>query len=83
MSAPLPLSGHNPFTRGYQTHQFKVESVSLPGSNALDANGLVSPQSVFDALANPPASGLLAEDVTPIEERADVAAHPQTGIVPN
>jgi hypothetical protein len=82
MTAPGPLNGVNPFTAAYQKRQFKVESVSLPGSNAVH-NGLVGAQTVFDALVSPPTSAVTAENVNPLEEEADVDVTPQPGIVPD
>jgi hypothetical protein len=70
MSAPLPLSGQNPYTLGYQKRQFKVQSTSLPGSNAVH-NGKVGPQTVFDSLVSPPAAGVIAEEQTPLVEEAE------------
>lgn len=70
MSAPLPLSGANPYALGYQKRQFKVQSPSLPGSNAVHA-GLVGSQTVFDSLVSPPAAGVTAEAQTPLVEQAE------------
>jgi hypothetical protein len=55
---------------GYQKRQFKVQSVSLPGSNAVHA-GLVGAQTVFDSLVSPPAAGVTAEAQTPLVEEAE------------
>lgn len=82
MSSPLPLSGQNPYTLGYQKRQFKVQSVSLPGSNVVH-NGLVGPQTVFDSLVSPPASGITAEEQTPLVEEQENLEDPQPGISPN
>lgn len=71
MSAPLPLSGQNPYTAGYQKRQFGLGNLNP------------TPNHEFDVLANPPASGVAAMAVNPLEEQADNIAHPQPGIVPN
>lgn len=72
MSAPLPQAGSvNPYSLGYQKRQFGVGNLNP------------TPNRVFDDLVAPPTTGVTAEAVTPLEEQADVAAHPQTGIVPN
>lgn len=76
MSAPLPLNGTNPYTGAYQSRQFGVGNRNL--NFAPDPRLLV-----FPFLKTPPAAGVTAEAVTPLEEQADVAAHPQQGIVPN
>jgi hypothetical protein len=83
MTAPGPLNGPNPFTAGYQKRQFKVESVSLPGSNAVHGS-LTGPQNVFDALVSPPTTGTAAVTGSdPLAEEADVATTPQPGIEPD
>jgi len=56
MSAPLPLSGSNPYTAGYQQRQFGVGSILTPAPT--------TPISVFDSMANPPATGTTAEAET-------------------
>lgn len=71
MSAPLPISGNNPYTVGYQKRQFGVGNLNP------------TPNRVADDLANPPATMAAAGAVNPLEEQVDVAAHPQPGIVPN
>lgn len=53
MTAPNPTPGEdNPFVLGYQTRQF-------PNTKAGDPD-----VTVFDSLADPPASGVEARDVT-------------------
>lgn len=71
MSAPIPLSGSNPYTGGYQKRQY--------GAGKLQP----TPNQVLDILANPPASAVAAEAVNPLEEEADNTASPQPGISPN
>lgn len=71
MSAPLPLSGANPYTAGYQKRQFGVGNLNP------------TPNRVADDLASPPSSLVAAEAVNPLEEQVDVANDPQPGIVPN
>ena len=56
MSAPLPLSGSNPYTAGYQQRQF--------GAGSILNSAPTPPISVFDSLANPPATGVTAEAET-------------------
>lgn len=70
MSAPLPMSGHNPYTVGYQKRQF--------GTGKL----YPTPNQVVDYLASPPASLVAAKAVNPLEEEADIDITPQPGIVP-
>ena len=71
MSAPLPLSGANPYTAGYQKRQFGVGNLNP------------TPNQVADDLANPPSSLVAAEAVNPLEEEADIDITPQPGIVPD
>jgi hypothetical protein len=59
MSAPLPLSGQNPYTLGYQKRQF--------GSG----RPATTPMPVFDDLVSPPAAGVTAEGQTPLVEEAE------------
>ena len=54
MSAPVPVAGDNPHTGLYQTKQFdQGHGSSLPHG--------YGDQSVFDALATPPPTGVAAE----------------------
>jgi hypothetical protein len=59
MSAPVPLSGHNPYTLGYQKRQFGA------------GRPQTTPQPVFDDLVSPPATGVTAEGQNPLVERAE------------
>lgn len=71
MSAPLPLSGENPYSGMYQKRQFGVGNLNP------------TPNRVADYLADPPDSLVAAEAVTPLEEQADNIASPQPGIIPD
>jgi hypothetical protein len=59
MSAPLPLSGSNPYTLGYQKRQFGA------------GRPFTTPRPVFDDLVSPPASGVTAEGQNPLVEEAE------------
>lgn len=67
MSAPLPLTGTNPYTLGYQKRQF--------GTGHLNP----TPHHIFDDLVSPPTAGVTAEGQTPlVEEKEFFDLTPQT-----